>query len=345
MELRTSPTLLVAFALLGSPLLCVPQRASGERMTKELHFRSGDATLVGTLTMPKSDMPVPAIVATHAASAPTRDFAIYRHLAEQLPALGFAVLVYDRRGSGASGGDAKNMNLSVLADDAIAAQRALANEPGIDAHRIGVWGLSQGGWLTILAASRNPTTAFVISISGPAVTPAAQMNFATANLLALKGVPRDRIEQVIRARRLVDDHLRGRASKQEAQAAVDVVRDEPWFADAFLDREVPGPEARWAKDLDYDPLAPLRKLKMPVLILYGAQDPWVPVAESVEALRPVLAQMPNVTLRVLEDVDHEMISPARTSMNYDKASGLVEGPNSTAYFLELGYWLGQMRAR
>jgi dipeptidyl aminopeptidase/acylaminoacyl peptidase len=66
--------------------------------------------------------------------------------------MGVSVLVYDRRGTGASSGSLKNIDYGTLADDAIAGQRALGDLPRIDRKRIGFWGFSQGGWLALLAA-------------------------------------------------------------------------------------------------------------------------------------------------------------------------------------------------
>ena len=44
----------------------------------------------------------------------------------------------------------------------------LAREPGVDADRIGLIGVSQAGWIMPLAAARSEAVAFFISISGAA---------------------------------------------------------------------------------------------------------------------------------------------------------------------------------
>jgi cephalosporin-C deacetylase-like acetyl esterase len=129
---------------------------------RELVFDNGGASLGGTLFAPRGRTGVAAVIVAHAASSPTRDLPLYRHLIELLPPLGVAVFVYDRRGSGASGGDLGASDYSTLADDAIAAQRMLEKQTTIDARRIGFWGLSQGGWIAVLAAARSPSAAFVV---------------------------------------------------------------------------------------------------------------------------------------------------------------------------------------
>jgi cephalosporin-C deacetylase-like acetyl esterase len=73
-------------------------------VVQEIQFTNGDAHLTGTVYLPESGDHLPAVVALHGASEPTREAAVYRHLREGLPAMGVAVLVYDRRGTGASSG-------------------------------------------------------------------------------------------------------------------------------------------------------------------------------------------------------------------------------------------------
>jgi predicted alpha/beta hydrolase len=92
------------------------------------------------------------VVFDHAGTA-TRDAAVYRHLREGLPALGFAVLIYDRRGSGQSSGSLQGVDYETLADDAVAGQHALAELSRIDPAKIGFWGLNQG-WLARRAGGK-----------------------------------------------------------------------------------------------------------------------------------------------------------------------------------------------
>jgi pimeloyl-ACP methyl ester carboxylesterase len=88
-----------------------------------------------------------------------RDANLYRHLCEGLPAMGIAVLVYDRRGSGQSSGDLDKADYEALADDAVAGQHSLTKFSRIDPDKIGFWGLSQGGWLVLKERARSPQRA------------------------------------------------------------------------------------------------------------------------------------------------------------------------------------------
>jgi hypothetical protein len=91
--------------------------------------------------------------------------------------------------------------------------------------------------------------------------------------------------------------------------------------------------------MDYDPVSPLSGLKGLVLLLYGGNDPWVPVALSVERARALQATHRNIELHIIADADHDLALPERETMAYDKAAVRAAHPQAPAYFLILGQWL------
>jgi dienelactone hydrolase len=95
---------------------------------------------------------------------------------------GFAVLTYDKRGVGGSGGTYERAptvaNLRALAADALAGAAWLRRRPEVDPARVGLSGGSQGGWVIELAASESPAVAFAALQSGPAMTVARQEAYA-----------------------------------------------------------------------------------------------------------------------------------------------------------------------
>jgi uncharacterized protein len=305
-------------------------------------FQSGAVTLSGTLHVPNTGGLVPAVIVFHAASSPTRDNPLYAHLVEMLPPLGIAVLVFDRRGSGRSGGRLEGADYTLLADDGISAQRMLAQDPRIDPRRIGFWGLSQGGWLSLLAASRSPQAAFAISISAPMTTPDVQMNFAVANILRIKGFPQSDIDQAIAARTAVDDFQRGKRDRASTQRILDAATTKPWFAHTYLETTFKDPDqSGWAKELRHDPMATLDVVKQPTFVIYGSADPWVPVQASLDRLRASSARHPNVEVAVIAGADHAMATSVSIADQIDPEISARAAPQSSAYFGLLGAWLAR----
>lgn len=308
--------------------------------TEDHRFTSADAELSGQLYLPHSSKPVAAIVVTHSASSPLGGASLYDHLKTALPALGIAVFTYDRRGSGRSGTKDAGGNFATLADDAIAAVNSLKADPRIDPRRIGTWGLSQGGWISPLAASRSPDIAFVISVSAPVVTADVQMIFSSTNHLRANGYAQTDIDQMVATRKAVDNYMRGTASKDAAQRMIDSAKTKPWFKYLYMgetvrDREVSG----WRKEIENDPLTNLTAVTVPMLVLYGTNDAVVPVTRSVERLRTVAPRMPGLTVHVIAGADHAMQMSADEKITLDPKNDGTEQADSPEYLAVLASWL------
>ena len=78
---------------------------TGAKFSFEEHsvkFYNQDVNLAGSLLLPRSEVPVPAVVFVHGAGRQTRES--YRELGEYFASQGIAALIYDQRGTGQSGG-------------------------------------------------------------------------------------------------------------------------------------------------------------------------------------------------------------------------------------------------
>jgi len=126
-----------------------------------------------TLTLPPGAGPFPAVAMVHGSGPRTRDeFDIF---SAYLELNGIAVIADDKRGIGESRGTypgemASESTIDQLARDAQAEVGFLAKLPQVDAQRVGLFGDSQAGWISALAASRDPAVHWVISNSGPTTT-------------------------------------------------------------------------------------------------------------------------------------------------------------------------------
>jgi uncharacterized protein len=297
-------------------------------------FQSGAITLSGTLYLPKSSGTHPAVVVFHSASGPTRDYPTYQHLRTVLPRAGYAVLLFDRRGSGTSTGDFETASFRDLAADGIAGLQYLAHRADIDRQRIGVWGISQGGWLGPLAATMSRDIAFVVAVSASGVSPAKQMDFAAKYTLEQSGQPASVVKQALAVRGKVNDYYRGRLSRAEAEQAVRTISSTPWFEQVYLPRGGELPEdpagSKWRLEMDYDPLAVVKGVRVPMAFFYGESDRWVPVDESIVRIREATRSNSKVVIRRFAETDHLMGTGAPDS----------GGPVSPEYVEALVGWLG-----
>jgi dienelactone hydrolase len=134
-------------------------------------FTSSGVELAYELDLPAGEGPFPAVVMGHGSGRTTRH--MVRFASAFWNARGFAVLRYDRRGVGDSGGDyvplgPANSEIGVpeLASDMLAGVAFLKTRPEIRASRIGLMGVSQAGWIMVAAAAQSKDVAFVVASVG-----------------------------------------------------------------------------------------------------------------------------------------------------------------------------------
>lgn len=307
-------------------------------------FSNGDAKLSGTLYLPTSRKPLPAIVVLHGASEPLASTPLYEHLRKGLPQIGIAVLVFDRRGSGASTGKA-DVPYQTLVDDGIAGANAIRALPQIDRARVGYWGISQGGWLAAWAASRDPHAAFAVAVSAPLVPAESQMEFAMTNRLVVLGYDQHDIADMMNARRKVDGYFSGVNNREAAVAALEKIENRPWFGQMYLPKasELPAnpTDSTWRQHMDIDFFSTVERVKIPILFILGSADPWIPVTDTVKRLREVAATHPLLQYDVVPNANHlMMIPPVPEKMDdADPRQVAVEKPQSIEYFTILASWL------
>jgi len=350
MRLRIGVTAAILAVFIGEGKQATCQNASdlwhvaaSRSLSEDIQFTNGDAHLRGTVYFPKTGNSLAAVVVLHHAGLSTRDAHLYQHLCEGLPAIGIAVLVYDRRGSGQSSGDLDKTDYETLADDAVAGQHALARFSRIDPNKIGFWGLSQGGWLAVLAAGRSKDAAFAISVSAPLVTANEQMEFATRNLLTLRGYSQSDVQDMLSARKAWIGYLHRKGSRDGALEALRNAEAKPWFDIAYLPKASqltndPELDAN-RKRLDDDPIAAVQQARVPLLFLYADSDPWVPVGESVKRLQSLAMKFPNIEYELVSNANHEMMFPGTETMQADQEKTRKEAPQAPTYFMLLASWI------
>jgi dienelactone hydrolase len=251
----------------------------------ELAVPTGDGlVLPATLHLPAGAGPrLPGMVLVHGSGPRTREH--LRAEADAFARAGIATLTYDKRTVGYS---LTQRSYSQLADDAVAAAAVLRGRIEVDPAKVGIWGLSEGGWVAPLAAARDPGTAFLVVVGANGVAPLRQQTWADASRM---------------------EHFGVRGSLVDASSRT-------------LYRLAAGlglfPEAH------HDPGPPLRALTIPVLGIWGARDRATPPVESVAAYRELLDQAGNghYTLRTFEGAEHALYA---STTGYERGADFAPG--------------------
>jgi len=281
---------------------------------EEVSFTNGEVKLAGTLMIPLRGDKHPAVVITHGSSPNERT--TYRSWGRRFAEIGIAALIYDKRGSGNSSGNTRAASMEDLAADAISGVRMLSGRIDIDTSRIGVMGHSQGGWIAPLAAARSKQVAFVIVSGAAAVTPAEQSIYHRAGVMRSQGISEDEIEQASKLRQKLYDLNKKILANEPYQAERAAIsqelianKDARWFGPAELPPQLSGdlPPRGALELLFFDPDSVWKKVRVPVLAIWGERDIVVPIEKSratIERLQNEAGNRRNLTVKLLPDVDH-----------------------------------------
>jgi len=223
---------------------------------------------------------------------------------------GIAVLAYDKRGVGESSGASTGSDFAALGEDGAAVLRYAAALPHV--QQVGLWGISQAGWVAPFAVRRVGPLAFVQLVSPAGVNPFEQVAYFLRLQAAGWGLSPTQVEQADSMHRAVALYYAGRADYASAQAAVDACKSEPWFrkvvthpywdemtpdgrvltphqlARAVTERPGDFEIYRSASSFE-DYASAYRSLELPTLIVYGGADQLVPVARSHEVFEAAFA--------------------------------------------------------
>ncbi|MFB3132320.1 MAG: alpha/beta hydrolase family protein, partial [Rhodothermales bacterium] len=257
--------------------------------------------------LPKGEGLHPVAIFIHGSGNMGRKYKGFRVHAQRLARLGLAMLIYDKRGVGESTGDWRTATFSDLAEDALGAVELLKEHQQIDPSRIGLFGLSQGGWIDLLVASRADI-AFIVMLSGAPMTPAEQGHYIVEARLRKKGYTEEEIAKALELDRQITEVYRTDSGWEEAQAAIEVARNESWFEDARL-----GLQSRdswnwqWYRDVpfDFDPIPILEALEIPIFAAHGEEDMLVPGRKSAEIMESIKQEgNKDITNLLVPEVGH-----------------------------------------
>ncbi|OWQ48677.1 hypothetical protein CDL60_01880 [Roseateles noduli] len=283
----------------------------------ETRFDAGGVPLVGRLVMPRGQGPVPVVVLLHGSET---DSALDGNALQRMfPAEGVGVFVFDKRGTGASGG-AYTQDIPRLADDAVLAMKEARRLAGPRAGRIGYQGGSQGGWVAPLAADRAPVDFAIVSFGLTVSMLEQDLQSVALEMRAHRHSAQDtgKALALTRAGQKVIES-RGREGYEAFDALRSEYKSQPWFKDVrgnFLHLVLPldktqilvGLNTTYKFDVSfrYDPMPTLRASRTPQLWVLGADDRVAPSAGSAADIQSLIAAGKHYTLAVYPGADHGM---------------------------------------
>jgi len=267
---------------------------------------SADIELGATLTLPEGEGPHPVVIMISGSGSQDRDESLMGHkpfwvIADYMSRRGIAVLRFDDRGVGESGGDPTTATSEDFATDVEAGVKYLLSRSDINAAQIGLMGHSEGGMIAPILAARSQEVAFIVLLAGPGMRGDELLSLQQEEIMLVQGMSQETVDKWIRVNENIynilekytdsddfSEFVKANAETllkeltEEEKAALDVSNEN-------LSNKVALFSTPWFRYfLDYEPADFLQKVSCPVLAVNGDKDLQVISKNNLEGIEAAL---------------------------------------------------------
>ena len=242
--------------------------------------------LSGMLFLPDGHGPFPTAVIIHGSGPSKRNNPWYLSVAKHLMENGIAVLLPDKRGCERSEGNWIGAGFDDLAGDVLSSISFVRNQTLYKTSEIGIIGMSQGGWIAPVVATKTKDISFAASISGPVVTTDEQLLYEEFNS--------------------IEPYTYAFIARLIAPLTSGNLKKKPFFA------PISG----------FDPIHYLKRVSIPFLFAYGENDRNVPVDKCIARLKE--NNLNDFIIRVYPGGGHAITDKETSTVNGQLLNDLVE---------------------
>jgi pimeloyl-ACP methyl ester carboxylesterase len=278
-------------------------------LVQELRFSSGKFLLVGDLRRPAFGEQHPAVIMVHGSGEATRHGAVwFDPLIEIFLRNGYAVLSWDKPGSGESKGQLSGEYMiteraQILAD----AIMVLKENPSIDDAGIGLWGISQAGWVMPKAMEMNAGIAFMVVVSGGGEDGIDQGAYQVGQRVACNGGSAEEVQAIEKYWSQMNKAEEYEEYREAAQILLDIPGVFELTGLIMSDKKGWAP---WPREIDafFDPMDVIENTTIPVLAFFGEMDRYVDPVQGYDAYQAALQKAGNQDFQVefIEHASHVM---------------------------------------
>jgi len=280
-------------------------------LNKEIiSFSTEISQLEGCLVKPKDTVNYPVVIFVHGDGGINRDmFGAYEPIWNYFNDAGYGCLSWDKPGIGNSKGKTQGyvqQSIPERVEEVIAASDYLKTRNDIDTNNIGLWGISQAGWV-LPRVSMERVISFMIFVSCPTTTGDEQSTYLIKKNLIISGYSpsiADSISKAFYNSMICLNEGKTYESYKQYKRKYDTV---PFITNLgwLLTEEEYISEQKEPKEF-YDPGPAIRKLKCPLLIIYGELDSQVDPLRGIKDFKEYLSTSdnPDYTIKLIEKVNH-----------------------------------------
>jgi len=320
---------------------------------EDVIIKKGSAEIGGTLTWPERETPDQLVIIISGSGAqnrngdiPITDFEPYLALADSLTQKGLATFRYDDRGIGESTGNFYQATLDTLASDVEAIVHYFSGS-SVD-HRFKrfiLLGHSQGGIVAGRVAANNSAVNRLILMSSPGIPLKKVLRYQVRQSFEAAHIPENQINTEIAAREKLMEALQKdkniSKAKAEYRRAFEAIQRKALLAankdtsnvSEMGEKQTQALVSGYGSPqmqslLFYDPTKDLKKLHIPVLVLFGGKDTQVPIDKNKKPIKTALDSADiSYQIKIFQDANH-LYQKAKTGKvsEYSKLQGrFVDG--------------------
>ena len=327
-------------------------------LIKEVEFKNeaDNITLAGTLTFPKGKGPFAVAVMISGSGPQDRNEEILGHkpfwvIADHMAKSKIAILRFDDRGVGKSGGKFQGATSLDFVKDVEAAVAFLKTQKKIDQNKIGLIGHSEGGLIApMVAVNEKNAIAFAILMAGPGILGSEIIILQQELISRVNGTSEEEIAKDKRWAEKLFQFMEPKLSSKNFDSEMKQFIDSLNTAEST---EIPnGMTQQQLNDLLFntfcdpwmkcflflDPSVALAKLKCPVLSINGSLDLQVPPNENLSAIKKQIESNGNskVTIKEFPRLNHLFQECATGSPN---EYGSIEQTISPEVLKTMSEWI------
>ena len=309
--------------------------------TETITFQSGDFKVVGELMIPVDGDIHPLVIMVHGDGPAYRTY--FAKLKECMLRTGYAVFMWDKPGYGESTGKfSKEKRLTERASILVDAVKVMKKHTLIDSNKIGVWGISQAGYVMPLAIRQTEAIKFMIAVGCPGATGIDQTAYLIRKQLIFEGLSEKEASQA-------ETHFK---KLYTAKSFEEYIQHAKPLYDNPVQRKLGFVSALWDKS-NWQPHSPdeegfinpmeiIETFTIPVLVFFGEKDTQVDPFQGVEAYKKALEKAGNQNFRIelIPNADHNIILCKTGSMR-ERRNRSAKGWSNYApeYLVIMEEWL------
>jgi pimeloyl-ACP methyl ester carboxylesterase len=232
---------------------------------------------------------------------------------DRMESAGYATFAWDKPGTRESKGKINRSRLQEQrAQIVLDAIEVLKSHHALDSRRIGLWGISQAGYVMPRVLSKSEDITFLIAISCPGVAGVDQGAYLVSAQAVCAGVSQeeaDRMRNILAAIEKVQTYTEYVEYKNQLDSMRGIEA-----AEIFGYKKGVRPEGEWhVGNLDgeyyWNPIEVIEKTTIPVLAVFGEKDTQIDPFQGAQAYREALKRAGNGHFRIelIPDTDHNII--------------------------------------